>query len=301
MRLRGFSWLHRLLRTEVTAPCCTDPTGPDPEARTPTSQEKPGELGGTQSQSLTGSVQCSAVHIHENSREDRVYADLIEGTLPIVILADGVSVIENVDGNSILVREGGIAAERAVEAARQRLAECLPQQGSVEHGLDCLLGAYGSALQSLKEQEIQGATTLLIALLWAPAGGSHPYWCYSYVGDGAITILSPNRMVDHVIVPERLLSAQKVERTAALCGRGETVPPVIGARRYEPGDLLFIASDGIQPLYSWLPREHKETLPYFIFTRAATESGWEDILTQCPNLDDDATLGVIRTENSKEP
>jgi hypothetical protein len=234
--------------------------------------------------------------LHTTFDEDRIYAETIGGLWPLVIVADGIGVIERRDTAHSLVGHGEEAASHAVTLARNILGTGLPQAQTVEDVLQILRDVYAGVVTSFAEVDIVGATTLLVALLWHSDGGDTRYWCYAYIGDGYITLLARSRPVDGIVLPEWLLSPQRVERTAGLRRTGAAVPPVVGCRRYEPGDVLYLASDGLVPVDRWLRETHGATFAYYLLSHVNEPDQLLDVLAECPSYDDDVVLGIIWTE-----
>lgn len=225
-----------------------------------------------------------AEYLHTVGNEDRIAAEHIQGMWPLVVVADGVGGTPG----------GAAAADAALAAARAYLHAHVPKLSSCEQVLHVLRKTFFHAAAGLREQGCVGATTLLIGLLWSSPAGS--VWCYGYVGDGFLMLLSPSRKVDGLTVPERLLTPQKVNATACVRRTGPTGTPVVGLRLREPGDLLYLGTDGIIPLYRWVRGEYGESLNYFLETRVGPRREWVELLRACPRYVDDAVMGIITTE-----
>lgn len=226
--------------------------------------------------------------------EDRIIHGIFSERHPYLIVADGVTMSESSD-DKVYVGNGGRAAEEASIAAREHLEKTLPQANTIEDVLKCLRDTYEEVKLRLGEKNVYGgATTLLIAFLWAKDENSARFWCYSYEGDGFITIISSKHLVDKIAIAQTLLSPQKAASTAAISSRGWTVPPAVGCRAYEPGDLLYAASDGIVPLAPWLLKEENIALNHFFIKGAPEElqKRVKEILGRCKTRDD-AVIGII--------
>jgi hypothetical protein len=242
---------------------------------------------------------CFHTSIHEEGGEDRIVSDVLGNSWPFVIVADGVSIQEDVATGQSVTGTGGLAAEQAVIEAEQYLKTKLPDLESLEDVLRCLGQMYDAIAQSLRYRGTPGATTLLLGLLW----GSKPrddalFWCYAYEGDGFIILLSPKQKIEGVVIPQKMLSPQKVESTACISKAGITVSPVVGCLPCKTGDLIYVASDGIAPADSWLRKEHNVTFSRFILSHLHQPETLEETLRLCPNYTDDAVIGFIWVETN---
>jgi hypothetical protein len=233
--------------------------------------------------------------LHAEKGEDRIYHGFIAKSWPVVIVADGVSIEEDPATGSTISGRGGLAADEAVKTARLYLDDEIPGIDSVQNLALCLGELFDAVVDSLRETCTPGATTLLVALLWRASPIAPPFWCYAYEGNGFIDLLSPARAITGKILPERLLSPQQVEVTAALRGSGMTVRPAVGCRLFEPDDLLYVASDGILPLDPWLRGhvEYRTTFTRFLLDYHTDFERMSAILSDCPHFNDDAVLGMI--------
>lgn len=246
---------------------------------------------------------CRAVYfhtiIHKECGEDRIVSDFLGNSWPFVIVADGVSIQEDVATGQSVMGAGGLAAEQAVLVAKQYLRSKLTDLESLEDVLHCLPHMYDVVAQTLRRRETPGATTLLLGLLWgSKLTDDALFWCYAYEGDGFIILLSPKQKVEGVVIPQKVLSPQKVESTACISKAGITVPPVVGCLPCKPGDLIYVASDGIDPAGSWLRKEHNMTFSHFILSHLHQTEALEETLRLCPNYDDDAVIGFIWVETN---
>jgi hypothetical protein len=233
-------------------------------------------------------------YLDQPKKEDRIKHGIFANKWPYIIVADGVAQVENATGE---IRTGGsgITAENVIVSAEQHLEETLPEVQDVEGVLNCLRDAYSVARESLASKQIGGATTLLIALLWTNEQRATKFWCYSYEGDGYITVLSSKHLLDTLTLPQFLLSPQKRASTAAVSRVGVTVPPAAGCRMYEPGDLLYVASDGIDLVNAQLLAHLNITLHHFLVIKGAPEKLEQRVyeVLRPYKLGDDAVLGVI--------
>jgi hypothetical protein len=229
--------------------------------------------------------------VHSEQDEDRVAAS---NNRPLVIVADGVSVRENMRTGRAVLGEGRQAAELAVLEAVAYLEANLCKVDSLEEVLSMLRDLFSSVGRALDAKEVPGATTLLVGLLWESPKGDL-FWCYGYEGDGFVTLLSPKRRIEGIVLSEGLLVPQKVEGIAAVSRSGPTVLPAVGCRLYEPGDLLYVATDGLAPAAQWLTKERRMSLSYFLLSRPDQLVDLLTELDKCPSYDDDCAVAVIRT------
>jgi len=235
--------------------------------------------------------------LHRELGEDRIYAGVVRNSYPLIIVADGVSEQTDPITRKIVTGLGGPAAEEVVRAAQEYLKRELSVE-SVEGILRCLRAMYDSIVQTLKDKNLDGSATLLVVFLWE-SKDRDLFWCYAYVGNGFINLLSPTREIETIVLPEKLLSPQQVEGTAAIWRGGIPVSPAVGCRLYEPNDLIYVASDGLTPVDSWLRKVHGMSLPYFILSNLREPERMKRVLSECPNYSDDAVLGIIWTEERK--
>jgi len=239
------------------------------------------------------------IHRYAGKGEDRIFSGIIGGRFPVIIVADGASSRLNTSTGELIEGTGSCAAELAVEVAKKYLTSGLHPDLSSTDVLSCLLGMYDRVAEEL--QGNPGATTLLVALLYESSEGDTktPLWCYSYEGDGIINVITPARRIDGWSTYIKLLApGQKVESTATVSGRGLMVSPVVGCVVYEQEDLIYVASDGMDVVSSWLLKNYNATLQQFILSSLQNSRDTKElnkVLENCPYTDD-AVLGIIWTE-----
>lgn len=276
------------------------------------SRYKPMEDPVNTQQEIARFARCEAfcygrqLHAYEDIKdgkkdEDRFYVGLLGETFPVVIIADGVTTSkEDLITGEVQTGMGAIAAERARDIARAYLDKELPNSKSIEEVLGCLHDMYPGVVRGLNET--LGQTTLLVALLWESPKNKTLYWCYAYEGDGSITLLSPKRKIENKVLPDKLLSPQKVERTANVQRAGFTVPPVVGCRLYEQDDVVYVATDGLHvgSLDKWLrtSSQYNTVFHEFFLSQVSSPDELARVLSSYPNYGDDAVIGVIRTEGA---
>lgn len=237
----------------------------------------------------------------QSKGEDRIFFGSID-KYPIGIIADGASSRLAVGGGSTISGEGGTTAQEAVLGVLEKLNEQLkPGLDSIEVS-KTLEAAFAKASQKIAAKQIKGATTLLVSLLYdhqAKDGSKVPFWHYAYVGDSRIRLLSPERNLDGFSIETRLMTEQKFDTTATVNGTDTSVAPVIGSVQWTRGDLMIMASDGVDGMDNELWEKERINLSY-----AAQEQGPVDgkfpqrlakRLSKLYRLLDDGCIGVIAT------
>jgi hypothetical protein len=216
-------------------------------------------------------------------------------------VADGAS--GRIDKTSGEVVEGGgwQAAEVVVEVARKYLTEALRRPESNPYAiLKRLRQVYEVSVEKLMAQKISSATTLLIAFLYdvGTSENSAIFWFYAFEGDGAIVLMNPQRKIDGKLIrTELLMPGQRMLATATVSYEGLTVPPVVGCMAYEVGDVIYLASDGMDAVANVLFRDKKTFLSNYLYDNLHDNFGGiflnEKLLEF--QFSDDAVLGLIQT------
>jgi len=93
-----------------------------------------------------------------------------------------------------------------------------------------------------------------------------------------------------------------METTATVSRDGCIVPPIVGCLAYEPGDILYVASDGMHAVDDALYQDKRTFLAnhlYDTFGDNLTVSVLQDTLSSFQELcSDDAVLGLIWTKEA---
>jgi serine/threonine protein phosphatase PrpC len=243
-------------------------------------------------------------HTYEGKGEDCVLAGIAANKWPFIIIADGVTGQIDETSGGVVVGGGGQAAEIVAQAVREFLEDKLQENPGIPSMLKYLREAFQVGTQELNSQGISGATTLLIALLYensvtqeSPATS----WLYAFEGDGAIVLLNPAREIDGRMLHTKLLAPpQKMDATAAISSKGATVPPVVGCIRYEPGDIVYLASDGMDGFENFLRKEKRIFLANYIWDYLSKNQDIKQLHNDLAKFcfSDDATLGIIWTSDS---
>lgn len=239
--------------------------------------------------------------------EDRIWCGLLADRWPAVLVADGTTKEERHAGGPRYGR-GAAAAETAIAVAKQFLSQQLASASDLASTLKSVRTCFDAVSKELNRQEVEGHTTLLVCLLYElpKSAGGDAYWCFAYEGDGHITVVSPKRELAGRPLCEYLLSpGQKLGFTAAVSRRGCSVPPVVGCTRFEPGDIVYTGSDGLDEVIPPLEARHVR-LPSYVWESVRTSSG--ERLRREPAADvlerafgeftyqDDVVIGVITSE-----
>lgn len=237
---------------------------------------------------------------HKSGGDDRVFAGCASEKWPLVIVADGASGFIDPESQNIIMGGGGQAAEKVVQAVREFLEEKLKDQPDIPSIVKYLHDAFQRGIEKLSEEQANGATTLLIALLYEyqiPSGSPVTLWLYAFEGDGAIVLLNPKRQLDGRMLRTKLLAPpQRMYTTATISSRGLAVPPVVGCVQYESGDIVYLASDGMDAVENQLWNGQKIFLAHYIWDYLQNnkiENLNQDLAKF--QFSDDATLSIILT------
>ena len=231
--------------------------------------------------------------------EDAIVCKVISDKFATVVVADGAS--ERVDRSSgaIISGAGGAAASMITEAVFDYLDHELSSEApSLLFYLGCLRKAYEVGADRLRQEHAKGASTLLMAFLSEVEDG-RAFWFYSYEGDGSIVLVNPRRKLDGHLIRTWLLSPQRFESTATLSSDGPQIPPVVGCLEYVPGDMMYLASDGVDALDRWLQNKKSTFLANYLFGVIPNDP--ESLPARYAQLEsqftfsDDAVLGIIWT------
>lgn len=238
---------------------------------------------------------------YKGKGDDRIYCGKISDKWPIVIVADGASGRIDKANDEVIEGGGGEAAELVVHETLEYLNVAL---GNPRLNLQAILKhlrrVYENGVTKLKEHNIPSKTTLLIAFLCevGTSGNREMFWFYAFEGDGSIVMMNPNRKMDGKLLrTELLMPGQKMFTTATVSQEGLTIPPVVACMPYEIGDIIYLASDGMDAVDSVLYRDKKTFLANYIF------DNFHENLNMIPlneklsdfRFSDDAVLGLIWT------
>src|SRR5438876_8672303 len=236
-------------------------------------------------------------YLYEGKGDDRIFSGMLSRHWPAVIVADGAS--ERIDETSGAVVAGGgaQAAEVVVEVARCSLDKLLRRPRNLKSVLQHLREVYKAGVEQLREKDISSATTLLIALLYKinnKKGDQSAFWFYAFEGDGAIVLINPKRKIDgRLIRSELLVPGQKMDATATVSRKGTTVPPIVGCILYEPGDIVYVASDGMAAVENALVRDKRIFLANYLWNNLCENQDAVSLNSALSGFrfSDDAVLG----------
>lgn len=274
-----------------------------------------------------GSAYCLAPWMYrkKGKGEDRVFSDILAGRYPTVIVTDGASNFAFADGS---VKDGGgaAAAEAVSNFFKARLERLLSDTktpadlGSLLSNISDLIERTDLFLRSRNAgAEIPGSTTLLFAILYSQyAHDKTAYWIYGYLGDGDVVLISPQRMIKKKWPAETwLLTPHKLGDQPVLLPRPqgmEMFAPIVGVVPYCAGDILYVASDGIDFVSRYLRQKKQLTFGQYLWKSTFQPSLSEEKNTEwvVPILPDpiaefeadgltghdDISVGVIWTEDN---
>lgn len=271
-----------------------------------------------------GQVACLSPFIFIDKGEDQIFSGLLADNWPTLILADGASSVRLPSGE-IVSGGGASAAVIAVNTARVILGTLLmekPPIVSLLQGLAEIFRNVDSALRLENEKltnqgKSAGSTTLIIGLLYTSRETQSPFWCYGYLGNGELVVLSPSRNLGNRIASTLLVTPHTNDETTITLPLSSSLrhfSPVIGLIPYQPGDVLYAASDGITAITKFL-RLHKKITVGHYFWKSSFEQVQVGSIPQLPDilndpslrtagpialssvLRDDTTIGVIWTSS----
>lgn len=218
---------------------------------------------------------CNAVcpqpfeYSYKGKGDDRIYCGKVLEKWPIVIVADGASGRIDKFNDEVIEGGGGEAAQIVIQEALRYLNNVLRNpRPNLQTILKHLRRTYEVGATKLKELNILSKTTLLIAFLYEIGAGDNreAYWFYAFEGDGAIVLMNPERKMDGKLLrTELLMPGQKMFTTATVSHEGVTIPPVVACMAYEVGDIIYLASDGMDAVDNVLYRDKKTFLANYIY------------------------------------
>jgi len=233
--------------------------------------------------------------------DDRIFCGTIFQKLPLIIVADGASEYVDKDSNEIIGEGGGQAADVVLDTTKEYLKKTLTQELTLQDVLEHMWQVYRVCATELKERNISSTTTLLIACLYEIAiSNNHwsTFWCYAFEGDGSIVLMNPKRKIDGKILRTELLRpGQKIDTTAIVSYKGTTIPPIVGCIAYEPGDIIYVASDGMDIVEKALLKNDKIFLANYIYDNLCKNQNAFLLNSSLKDFrfNDDAVLGIIWT------
>lgn len=163
-----------------------------------------------------------------NENQDAFEVRRISKTCALMVVCDGV-------GGQPGGRE---AAGFAARFVADRLADAL-ENGQATNGLAA--AAIVDCQQAFDENRVGGLTTAIVAIL----DGDRLH--YATLGDGALTVLFADGMIQDCLAPHHAIDQPKNVITACL-GRNRPAAPREGTVRLDPGSLVFAMSDGASEL-----------------------------------------------------
>jgi len=246
------------------------------------------------------------VYSHPNKGEDKSFSGRISDRWPTIIVADGAtgSLDEN---NEVVEGRGKEAASSIVEHVREQLNQKFGNKVTLPKALTYLQKVYDTAAEDLKSKNIYGSTTLLISILFQPSDDDTLVWLYAFVGDGAIVLFNPDRDINGRVIPSkvstpnssrhRVSTPQKSGDTAVISGRGVTLPPIVGCIAYQPDDVVYVASDGMDLVEKDIMQNKRIYLANYIHQTCGANLDFASLYAELNKFKfgDDATLGLIWT------
>lgn len=140
---------------------------------------------------------------------------------------------------------GGIkGGKQAAWSATNSILEYLSTQFEQHQSLNLkdLEEAIETARQHANDNDIQGVTTALIAYV------EEDQLLYTSLGDGAISLIWPDGMVQHLLVPHHT-AGQPSNIINGYIGHGCNTPPRKGQIHLEANSYLYLMSDGASDLF----------------------------------------------------
>ena len=246
------------------------------------------------------------VYSHPSKGEDQSFSGIISNRWPTIIVADGAtgSLDEN---NEVVEGRGKEAASSIVEHVREQLNQKFGNKVTLPKALTYLQKVYDTAAEDLKSKNIYGSTTLLISILFQPSDDDTLVWLYAFVGDGAIVLFNPDRDINGRVIPSkvstpnssrhRVSTPQKSGDTAVISGRGVTLPPIVGCIAYQPDDVVYVASDGMDLVEKDIMQNKRIYLANYIHQTCGANLDFASLYAELNKFKfgDDATLGLIWT------
>jgi len=267
-----------------------------------------------------GGIRCVCLEpwTYTLKNDDRVFTGVIAKRYPAVLVADGASNC-NVPGTGEVSGGGGEASEIASATLITGL-ELLLTEDSRPISLEILLSRMADlvlkAEEDLREHnkttDRPGATTLLFAFLYATGATMRDnlYWVYGYIGDGEIVVVSPSRTIRNWPCETLLVTPHSLGDSPVMLPRSEVhrgFAPVTGIVPYQSGDILYVASDGLEFVSKFLRKSRKLTFGKYAWKESlqhlsadVTELRLPDPIKQFEEEGikayDDITVGAIWTE-----
>ncbi len=196
--------------------------------------------------------------------EDRIFAGLLADRYPAVILADGASAF-SLESNLSVSGGGGNVAETACLELKRELDTRLTGSGTLERVATDFASMFETIELKLdmhnRGNSTPGGTTLLAAFLYEPDSRAHrAFWIYGYLGNGEITLMNPRRQLNGWLHEDWLVSAHTDGNGTVVLPRSQAMRdfnPVIGMMPYSPHDILYVASDGLDEIRTYLHRKQR--------------------------------------------
>lgn len=186
------------------------------------------------------------IKLYPGYGDDRIVCGLISHKWPFIILADGAGECIDPTTKKAIIGGGGQAAQVVVNEAKVYLENNIKHNSNLNDISKYIEDAYRASAIKLDNNNISTATTLLIALLYECSNSKNLFWFYAYEGNGLIVLINPRRKInENLIHSELLYPGQEAGMTAVVSRKGTTISPVIGCVAYEPGDIIYVASDGM--------------------------------------------------------
>jgi hypothetical protein len=95
----------------------------------------------------------------------------------------------------------------------------------------------------------------------------------------------------------RVSTPQKSGDTAVISGRGVTLPPIVGCIAYQPDDVVYVASDGMDLVEKDIMQNKRIYLANYIHQTCGANLDFASLYAELNKFKfgDDATLGLIWT------
>ena len=140
------------------------------------------------------------------------------------------------------VAGGKLAAELAASVLEKQFKVLLETSGTIDSAQ--LEGPIRAARRAVDHSEAAGITTAIIAIL------QQDQMHYATLGDGALTIIWPDGMVNQVMTPHHQLG-QPSNVICAYIGDHCQIPARTGSLRIEPDCTVIAMSDGASDLFPY--------------------------------------------------
>lgn len=225
---------------------------------------------------------------------------------PVIIVSESVAEhINTTNTQKTIDNEENPAHIIIIEATQKYLNKKIEKFKDIDTVFECLKEAYDKGRIVLSEKNNHCKATLLIAFLYSFRGknGDHQaFWFYAFKGDGAIVVINPARKINDKLVRTELLTPdQKIGDTVAAVSREyKTFPPMVGCMAYEPGDIMYVASDGMDEVTRTLlgDKKYRMHLASYLYNNLHEKLDNNVLISKLEGFQykKDTVLGIIWTE-----